>query len=164
MPAHLTDLDGLLVAGKTAIVARARAIDAEWVNGCFDDPRGITSSLDALAFARTTGLPFVCFVLCSDLGTSTLDQLRTCEWTAFFAQPYGAGDDYDVFVGRVESFQNRMAASDLTVTIDALTLSMRVTDLESGEPFSVVVDADNGSELLGMVQSTTIRGEVELCV
>lgn len=164
MPAHLTDLDGLLVAGKTAIVERARAIGDEWADGTFDDPRGITGSLEALAFARSTGLAFVCFVLCSDLGTSTLDQLRSCEWTAFFAQPYGDGDAYDTFVGRVESFQNRMAASDLTVEIEALELSMRVATLESAEPFSVVVDGENGSELIGMVQATTIRGEVELCV
>lgn len=162
----LNSLDGAAIAGRDAICVRLRAIAAEWATVVFDDPRGITSSVDALALARATGFGFVCVVLVSDMDTDPASDggraLRAYEYTCVLAQLYGEGSGVDGFISRAEKMENRLGSAPISVTLGADTFELVVTGLESSEPFSVVVD-ENGGEVLGMVKSTTVRTEVEVC-
>ena len=162
----LNSLDGAAIAGRNAIVARARAIDAEWLTVVLHGPRGTTSSQDVLALADQTSADFVCMVLVADMATDPAGDngraLRTYDYTLILAQPYGEGAGVDAFIGRAEKLENRMGSAPLSVTLGFDTFELLVTGIESAEPFSVVVDA-NGTEVIGMIKAMTLTGEVEVC-
>lgn len=163
----LADLDGAAIAGRDAIVARVRLIDVEWTNVVYDDPRGITSTVDVLALARATGAAFVCIVLVADidttLGTELGHAIRTIQYTLVLAQIYGEGEGTDEFIGRAEKMENRVTSADYEVTVGGNTFDLAVTGAESAEPFAVVLD-EAGGEVLGMTKALTINLEVTVCV
>lgn len=163
----LADLDGAAIAGRNAIVARVRAIGAEWLLVVFDDPRGITSSIDVLALARATGHPFVCMVLVSDIDTTLGEELghaiRTYQYTLVLAQIYGEGAGTDEFIGRAEKLENRVTSADYSIDVGGNEFDLAVTGAESAEPFSVVLD-EAGGEVLGMTKALNISAEVTVCV
>lgn len=163
----LADLDGSAIAGRDAIVSRLRLIDSEWADVVFDDPRGITSSIEVLDLVSASGHPFVCVVLVTDIDTTVQQELgnvsRTILYTLILAQVYGEGAGVDEFIARAEKMENRAVSADYEVTVGGNTFDLAVVGAESAEPFSVVV-SEAGGEVLGMTKAVTISAEVTVCV
>lgn len=162
----LNSLDGAAIAGRNAIVARLRLIDAEWTDVVYDDPRAISSAAGLPALAQQTGADFVAMVLVSDLDTDPAADngraFRTYEYLVMLGQPYGEGAGVDEFIGRVEKMENRLGSAPFSVTLGSDTFEMAVAGMESAEPIAPAVD-ENGTEIIGVTKATTVLLAVEVC-
>lgn len=162
----LNSLDGAAIAGRDAIVARLRLIDAEWTDVVYDDPRGLGTAEGLPGLAQRTGAAFVVMVLTGDIDTDMQADggrvLRSYEYPVMYGQVYGEGAGVDEFIGRIEKSENRIGSAPFTVTIGSDTFEMAVSGMESAQPIAPSFD-ETGTEVIGMTKATTVTLSIEVC-